>query len=1220
MTLKRGRPSLETDDAQLRQRRARDAERRRRYYARNQAARAERAARAAAIQPTAAQLQQGEHIVDLAFNDWDTAETAAALQLRVENLTLAEDPEDARLQRAAIPVDEHDALYANTDLSPIQKQREPTPGPLNSPRQRPSVASVVQIFRAAARSRRSRSPEALQPPSGPCQSSRPNTPPFFRSPSFQSPPPSDAARDAAPSPPSSIPSLDEILHNSRDDSFVPPTDHSHQGLAADEAGSILQGLNEHENAGDRESPISIRSEPRTPEIVDLDDISLDGYPAQDFASERLTLGDEENDEDAEASALDYTVQKLYQQFQIGHNGCPAEQHQTQLDQHMDAVDDDHHGLNDIFNDPDFPSVLASPDLISADRLVQQPAPTPAQWQEMFCGLPPPPPEAPPQRPKHVCLHKEETRPVETDVAFDIDSFLGFFRSLAAARKGIVYQPASLMRQNISTDVHLQTPVYNQPDDAEETPRSSLAMLKNVPHFLLGRVVGATDITVHVLFPHLSVAQDKFVSMTNEQLARWLDNVFHPAVYRFCPAHVTQHLPGSHRHAVANSKAHQVEARQIETASYQAQQSVVYTLQPEYLEEIWADILHTINHTPGLKDFREPQLFFSAKGTKLLFKSNRFRPHLLNVMEGFQSYLTQVIDMELVFQDRFYVDLGKEICPYLGLLPFWQKDPEDDSQVYLWRRCCLEYYLHNMYDGLPPRKGGQGQRYYSQNMLYDASSLTSVTPKRSKLRKGGMIYSQFYSSVKEISDAMKCYPFDNDGLEELALDPLIRRGARHLARGRQRDVRIIERAYRGSKQRAVDALRASYKKSFGLREEHRITWSLFLALLERLYLDDPEDWDVALPECPSYAWAVKTDDYLDFLWRSADKFATGFEVVRAYCNRDLITWEQTKILAMFLRCLRFVFGGHQLERESALWWSRRELRTRVWYGLGFCNTMPRYGYCWLEPRLDWERLTFDEDVTEQVLFGNAMLRDQYLRHGGQIQDFFNTTRRLELALTWIDRHHQNQRIRDELIHWMVHICLQQFRIDVLRTVQFEISEDHREEALQGTQPFSYEYLDQIMPAGLHLVSGNRSDFKEVSKLVRFLFHFDDGRARNHWQDRPFRKLYQRARMALDLRHAALELGTTFSRRLMRYLVSHHWILPYPFKDGLMQTTKEGRRMWYSIQPRRNAAEPLVVVPLKHWEWAQKSWRAGQPPALHRSISWSKEEFEAWMARMQAGPDP
>lgn len=44
----------------------------------------------------------------------------------------------------------------------------------------------------------------------------------------------------------------------------------------------------------------------------------------------------------------------------------------------------------------------------------------------------------------------------------------------------------------------------------------------------------------------------------------------------------------------------------------------------------------------------------------------------------------------------------------------------------------------MYDGLAPSAKGERQRYYTQNMLYDAGSLTSVTLKKSKHREGGLI--------------------------------------------------------------------------------------------------------------------------------------------------------------------------------------------------------------------------------------------------------------------------------------------------------------------------------------------------------------------------------------------------------------------------------------------------------------------------------------------------
>ena len=143
-------------------------------------------------------------------------------------------------------------------------------------------------------------------------------------------------------------------------------------------------------------------------------------------------------------------------------------------------------------------------------------------------------------------------------------------------------------------------------------------------------------------------------------------------------------------------------------------------------------------------------------------------------------------------------------------------------MYSWKRCCLEKYMTWIYNGQPPAAGNRGQRYYDQNMLYEASSLTTLTPKRSKLREGGLIYTQFYGSVKEVSNAVKYKPFDNDGLEEIALDLQIGQGIQNAIGGRRRKARIIEQAYLASKRRTREAIQDSLKKSFRIREEHRIS--------------------------------------------------------------------------------------------------------------------------------------------------------------------------------------------------------------------------------------------------------------------------------------------------------------------------------------------------------------------------------------------------------------
>ena len=87
---------------------------------------------------------------------------------------------------------------------------------------------------------------------------------------------------------------------------------------------------------------------------------------------------------------------------------------------------------------------------------------------------------------------------------------------------------------------------------------------------------------------------------------------------------------------------------------------------------------------------------------------------------------------------------------------------------------------------------------------------------------------------------------------VGLNPQIRQGARHAAGGHRRGAKILERAYCASKRRTRDALLGSKKKSFGIREEHRISWALFLRLLNRLRLEAPEDLELVLPDSPPYA--------------------------------------------------------------------------------------------------------------------------------------------------------------------------------------------------------------------------------------------------------------------------------------------------------------------------------------------------------------------------------
>ena len=85
-------------------------------------------------------------------------------------------------------------------------------------------------------------------------------------------------------------------------------------------------------------------------------------------------------------------------------------------------------------------------------------------------------------------------------------------------------------------------------------------------------------------------------------------------------------------------------------------------------------------------------------------------------------------------------------------------------------------------------------------------------------------------------------------------------------------------------------------------------------------------------------------------------------------------------------------------------------------------------------MDWGLPGFRSRVTDRVLFGNNVSRELCLYHGGRVEDFFHTTRRLELVLDWPGRHHYLERTQDRLFFWIVPIGLLQSRTDVFRSHQ------------------------------------------------------------------------------------------------------------------------------------------------------------------------------------------
>jgi hypothetical protein len=118
----------------------------------------------------------------------------------------------------------------------------------------------------------------------------------------------------------------------------------------------------------------------------------------------------------------------------------------------------------------------------------------------------------------------------------------------------------------------------------------------------------------------------------------------------------------------------------------------------------------------------------------------------------------------------------------------------EPQTYLWRRCYIRHHLGQLYNSDIPKSG---QNFYHKSILRDAGSMTILTPAKSRLCRGGILYSQIYSLTKEIVDTTHTYPFQNPDLRHLALDPQLHSGMQSIS-GKPALYNITNRAYLASK--------------------------------------------------------------------------------------------------------------------------------------------------------------------------------------------------------------------------------------------------------------------------------------------------------------------------------------------------------------------------------------------------------------------------------------
>jgi hypothetical protein len=152
----------------------------------------------------------------------------------------------------------------------------------------------------------------------------------------------------------------------------------------------------------------------------------------------------------------------------------------------------------------------------------------------------------------------------------------------------------------------------------------------------------------------------------------------------------------------------------------------------------------------------------AKNTKL--ESMDVAGGLTAAYEGWEHSWSQATNPQFYNKDRTFVDLAKQTTSKDSALPYDEIPADQEAEVFLWKtRTVLNP------DG-SPAKGNPKCRTYPWAAMRDTIGQTLFAAPQGKESQDGLIYSQFYALIKTPFDTTKVYVFDNESLENLALDP------------------------------------------------------------------------------------------------------------------------------------------------------------------------------------------------------------------------------------------------------------------------------------------------------------------------------------------------------------------------------------------------------------------------------------------------------------------
>ena len=678
----------------------------------------------------------------------------------------------------------------------------------------------------------------------------------------------------------------------------------------------------------------------------------------------------------------------------------------------------------------------------------------------------------------------------------------------------------------------------------------------VPHTYLGTVQGFEECQIYVFFPHLYRKERPSNYLTVDQSYRFFDHLL--GAIRDCGfynAGELQHLPTSAAHACSNSYAASRETGNTLLTSAPRQQALHYYLNHRGLNAVTQRLGQSLTQSSNF-DLLDFVLLISAKDLKSMFRASS----LGDLFTIFQARWNPIFDFTYLKSSNTWVDIGKETiydvqwqdlrpddipevdhnqdAAYSSNAASYASSEADEIEArqpytYLWRKSYLDQVYTRFKMGVP--RDGFRRNIYPFSLLDEVCSMTLEPGKTHPLKLVGLIYSQYYSSTKEIFDVAKVYPWDNNSLEGLAIDPLLHEEWKKLANfsGATWNHQKVTSSYIAAKNRVSIALRGARFRSYGTREEHRLSMTLLLNIGTRLHQRNLTNNQVCLK--PGYFVTIPTNSMVNYLYANISKFAFGFEHSLIRDGGRHISPASTQMARVFLQFLRASYQEYPLGRQNGMWLAFKENQSNdsKAYGLGLKETMKSTGYGFIIPsRIQWSSWQFCPHMAKSTLFTEWTIQRPFTKAYKEVQQSAAFNSNCHELLTWLQKQFQNgstwsmssscstssscsrtsyhgYQALQIIWKWLVENLVWGFQQEVLNACSGDLQDGKQEWSPNGFH-FSVDKLSLQMKGKLNLVgynSNGRQQPKTPLQRLQHLWEFEDGLARKSWKNKPYRLRYQ-----------------------------------------------------------------------------------------------------------------